>query len=134
MNKLTSNRNFWLSLLLSIVTLGIYPLYLVYAFANETNIACKDDGKSTSGLIVFILLSIITLNIYSIIWWCKWINRCNFYLSKNGKPEGLQISTYLLTLFFGWVTLGIMYFVVFYKIINLQNAVNTTYNEINQLQ
>ncbi len=134
MEKLTSNRSFWLAILLSIVTLGIYPLYLIYAFAKETNIACKEDGKSTSGLIVFILLSIITLNIYSIIWWCKWINRCNFYLAKNGKPEGLQISTYLLTLFFGWITLGIMYFVVFYKIINLQNSVNATYNEINNIQ
>ena len=123
-----------MAILLSIVTLGIYPLYLIYAFAKETNIACKEDGKSTSGLIVFILLSIITLNIYSIIWWCKWINRCNFYLAKNGKPEGLQISTYLLTLFFGWITLGIMYFVVFYKIINLQNSVNATYNEINNIQ
>lgn len=133
MNKLTTNRGFWLTLLLSIVTFGFYTWYLIHAFSKETNIACKDDGKNTSGLIVYILLSIITLGIYSIIWWCMWINRCNQYLVKNGKPEGLQVSTYLLTLFFGCFTLGIMYLVVLCKILYLQNAVNATYNEINKL-
>lgn len=134
MEKLTTNRGFWLTLLLSIVTLGIYPLYLVHAFAKETNIACKDDGRNTPGLLVYFLLSIITLNIYSIVWWCKWIGRCNMYLVKNNKPEGLQVSTYLLTIFFGIFTLGIMYLVVFCKILYLQNAVNETYNEVNNLK
>lgn len=134
MERLTTNRGFWLTLLLSIVTLGFYQWYLIYAFARETNIVCKDDGKKTSGLVVYILLSIITLGIYGIVWWCMWINRCNGYLSRNGKPEGLQVSTYLLTLFLlGLLTLGIMYFVVFCKILYLQNDVNRTYNELNNL-
>lgn len=134
MERLTTNRGFWLTLLLSIVTLGFYQWYLIYAFARETNIVCKDDGKKTSGLVVYILLSIITLGIYGIVWWCMWINRCNGYLSRNGKPEGLQVSTYLLTLFLlGLLTLGIMYLVVFCKILYLQNDVNRTYNELNNL-
>ena len=132
MNKLTANRGFWLALLLSIITLGFYGWYLVYSYAKETNIACKEDGKSTTGLLLFILFSIITLGIYAIVWYCMWINRCNSYLAKNGKPEGLQVSTYLLTIFLlGWLTLGIMYLVVFCKQLYLQNAVNSTYNEIN---
>ena len=134
MNKLTANRGFWLALLLSIITLGFYGWYLIYAFAKETNIACKEDGKNTTGLFLFILFSIITIGIYAIVWYCMWINRCNLYLAKNGKPEGLQVSTYLLTIFlFGWLTLGIMYLVIFCKILYLQNAVNSTYNEINNL-
>jgi len=134
MQKLTTNRGFWLTILLSIITFGIYGLYLTYAFAKETNIACKEDGKHTSGLVVYILLSIVTLGIYGIVWNCQWIGRCNNYLAKHGKPEGLQVSTYLLTIFlWGWLTLGIMYIVLMCKTLYLQNAVNSTYNELNNL-
>jgi hypothetical protein len=134
MEKLTTNRGFWLALLLSIITFGIYGLYLVYAFAKETNIACKDDGKHTQGLLVYILLSLITFGIYAIVWQAMLINRrCN-YLARNGKPEGLQLSTYLWTIFLlGWLTLGIMYIVLFCKFLYQQNDVNQTYNEINGL-
>jgi len=134
MSKLTTNRGFWLTLLLSIVTFGIYYLYLVHAFAKETNIACKDDNKKTSGLLVFFLLSLVTIGIYGIVWFCMWINRCNEYLRKNNKPDGLQVSTFLLTVFLlGPLTIGIMYLVVFCKMLYLQNAVNRTYNELNNL-
>jgi uncharacterized membrane protein YjgN (DUF898 family) len=134
MTRLVSNRSFWLTLLLSIITLGIYGLYLIYAFARETNIACKGDNKKTTGLLLYILLSIVTLGIYAIIWNCMWITRCNDYLRKNRKPEGLQLSTYLLTIFLlGPITIGVMYFVVFAKMLYLQNAVNSTYNKLNNL-
>jgi len=134
MEKLTTNRGFWLTLLLSIVTLGIYGFYLIYVFARETNIACKDDGKKTQGLVVFLLLTLVTFGIYGIVWQAMLINRRCIFLAKNGKPEGLQLSTYLLTLFLlGWLTLGIMYLVVFCKFLYQQNDVNQVYNEINGL-
>lgn len=134
MEKLNSNRNFWLVLLLILVTCGIYAFYIIYAFAKETNIVCKDDGKKTTGLFLYIVYSILTLGIYGVVWFCKWINRCNAYLSKNGKPEGLQLSTFLWTVFlFNGLTLGIMGLVVFAKQLKLQNAVNATYNEKNNL-
>jgi hypothetical protein len=134
MQKLSTDRGFWLTVLLSIVTLGIYRLYLIYAFAKETNLACVEDGKHTSGLLVYILLSIVTLGIYSIVWDVMLIQRrCNF-LARHSKPEGLQVSTYLLTLFLlGWLTLGIMHLVVFCKNLYQQNAVNRAYNEIHNL-
>ena len=134
MNKLATKRGFWLTFLLSIVTLGIYYFYLIYSFARETNIACKEDNKKTTGLFLFLLLSFLTLGIYGIVWFCMWINRCNEYLRKNNKPEGLQVSTFILTvLLLGYITLGIMYLVTFCKILYLQNAVNSTYNELNNL-
>ena len=34
-----TNRNFWRSLLLTIVTFGIYPLYLIELMAECTNVA-----------------------------------------------------------------------------------------------
>ena len=135
MERLSTNRGFWLTLLLSIITFGIYGCYLIYAFARETNIACRQDGKKTQGLVVYVLLSIVTFGIYALVWECGWIARCNNYLVNHGKPEGLQISTYLLTLFlWGWLTLGIMYIVLMCKRLYLQNAVNRTHNELNNLQ
>lgn len=105
-------------------------MYLIHAFAKETNIACAADGKKTTGLLLYIIFNFLTLGIYGIVWSCMWINRCNFYLATNHKPEGLQIHTYLLTiLLFGFLTLGIMYIVVYCKMLYLQNKVNATYNE-----
>jgi hypothetical protein len=130
MDILATDRGFWLALLLSIVTFGFYQWYLIYAFARETNIVCRQDGKHTRGLGAYILFSILTLGIYGIVWQVKLINRrCNF-LAWHGKPEGLQVSTYLLTIFlFGWLTLGIMYIVVFCKNLYQQNAVNHVFND-----
>lgn len=131
MEYLRTNKGFWRTFFLSIVTLGIYPLYLIYAFARETNIACARDGKKTQGLLVYLILSFISLGIYAIVWHCLWIDRCNDYLVLNRKHEGLQVSTYLLTLFlFGPLTLGIMYIIVACKMLYLQNEVNATYNAV----
>lgn len=128
---LPTNRGFWLTFLLSIVTLGIYPLYLVHAFASETNTACRADGRTTNGLLLYFIFSICTLGIYSIVWYCQWISRCNMYLFNNGQQQKLQVSTYLLSVFLGWLTLGIFNLVVFCKMLYLQNAVNSTYNSLN---
>ncbi len=125
---LTTNRSFIVALLLNIVTLGIYNWYLIYSFAKETNTACKGDGRSTTGLALYILLSIVTLGIYPFVWMYSWISRCNSYLAANSHPEGLQFSTYILSCFFGWLTLGIWNLVVFNKMLNLQNEVNGVYN------
>ena len=132
MGKLTTDRGFWLTLLLSIVTLGFYGLYITYAFARETNIVCNGDGRHTRGLLAYIFFSIITLGIYSIVWNVSIINRRGIFLSKNNKPEVLTSTTYLLTFFLlGWLTLGVMHVVVFCKQLYQQNAVNQLHNEMN---
>jgi magnesium-transporting ATPase (P-type) len=133
MTRLKSNRGFWSALLLSIITLGFYRLYLLHAFAKETAIASEEEEKRMIGLALFILLSIVTLGIYSIVWECKWIKRCNEYLRINNKPEGLQVSTYLILFFLG-LFISITFLVIFYKSLRLQNTVNRTYNELNNLQ
>lgn len=125
---LDSNRSFVVVLLLNIVTCGLYSYYLVYKFAEETNLACAGDGKTTSGLLKYILLSIVTLGIYSIVWMYSWIERCNIYLQNNGVQPKLTGMNYVLSVIFGAVTLGIWPLINFYKIVETQNAVNATYN------
>lgn len=125
---LTTNRNFFLVLLLSIVTFGIYQLYLVHCFAKETNTACAVDGKSTTGLLGFFFLSLITFGIYGIVWQVMWANRCNNFLRACGQPEGVTGTNMILCYLFGALTLGIWPLVNYARMITLQNRVNETYN------
>lgn len=134
MEKFNENRGLLKLILFSIITLGIYSLYLLHRMAKETNAACADDGQHTRGLLGLIFLSLITFGIYGLVWRCNWISRCNNFLTRNQTPQGLQISTYLLTVFIlGPLTLGIMYFVVSAKMLYLQNSVNHIYNVKNNL-
>ena len=125
---LTTNRNFFLVLLLSIVTFGIYQLYLVHCFAKETNTACSADCKSTTGLLGFFFLSLITFSIYGIVWQVMWANRCNNFLRACGQPEGVTGTNMILCNLFGALTLGIWPLVNYARMITLQNRVNETYN------
>lgn len=125
---LNGDRSFGVTFLLCFITLGIYALYIIHAFAKETNIACAEDGRHTNGLLLYLLFSLLTLGIYPIFWTCNWISRCNSYLIDKDRPEGLQQYTYILSLLFGWLTFGILNIVVFAKMIYLQNDVNSTYN------
>jgi len=130
MERLTTDRGFWKAIGFSIITFGFYGTYLVYAFAKETNLACEGDGKHTRGLLGFILLTIVTFGIYAIVWYCSLIDRRGNFLIKNGKPEVVKSSTYLLTIFLlGNITLGIMHLIMYCKILYQQNAVNELYNE-----
>jgi len=126
---LKTNRGFWKYFLLGIITLGIYPLYIIHAFAKETNIACEGDGQHTRGLLGVILLSLITLGIYGIIWEYKIIERRNNYTIRNNMPSRLTGVLYLLTFFIlGQITLGIMHLVVLVKFLHQQNDVNQIHN------
>lgn len=125
---LTTDRNFWLVLLLSIVTFGIYPLYLISCFAAETNQACNGDGRSTNGLLAYIGLNIITFGIYSIFWSYNWIDRCNNFLMANGQRTHISGVNYILSVFFGYLTLGIWPLYNYAMMIKTQNHVNAIYN------
>lgn len=130
MERLTENRGLLKYFIFQLLTLGICGFYLIHCQAKETNLACSDDGQRTRGLLGYLVLGLVTLGIYPIVWRCSWISRCNGYLTRRGRPQGLQISTYLLTLFlFGPLTFGVMYFVVTAKILYLQNSVNEAYND-----
>ena len=130
MERLPENRGLLKYILLEIITLGIYGLYLIHREAKETNLACREDGQNTRGLLGYLFLGLITFGIYPLVWRCSWISRCNGYLTRCSRPQGLQISTFLLTVFiFGPLTLGIMYLVVASKVLHLQNDVNRAYND-----
>lgn len=66
--QVKTNRSFIGLIVLSIITLGIYPLFFWHAYVRDVNTICAGDGKNTRGILAVILLSIITLGIYGFVW------------------------------------------------------------------
>ena len=91
-----TNRGFWRTILFTLLTLLIYPFYLVEVIAQSVNIACKDDNKRTWGWFPFIFASIFTLGIYVVIWHCQVIHRLCDYCKKNGEECCISWRYYLL--------------------------------------
>ena len=79
-----TDRVFWPTFFLSIVTLGIYPLYMTEIISKSTNIACRKDGKRTWGFFPYLLLAIFTLGIFPLIWHAMVLSRIRRYCKENG--------------------------------------------------
>lgn len=101
-NGIPCHYNFFYTLILSILTLGIYSLCVISVIAQSTNIACRKDGKRTWGGLVYLLLSICTLGAFAVIWHYKVINRMQRYLAKHDQ-KCLVTKRYYLC----WTLIGL---------------------------
>ncbi|MBO5355804.1 MAG: AI-2E family transporter [Clostridia bacterium] len=97
-----TDRLFWRSFFISIITLFIYPLYMIEVIAQSTNIACRRDNKRTWRLFPFLLLSIVTVGIFPLIWHCQVIDRFSNYCKRNGKECPVSKRFYLCWTLLGW--------------------------------
>ena len=79
------NRNIVTSIILSLVTCGIYGIYWMITLQDDSNLVC--DENTTSGVMVF-LLTLITCGIYGWFWYYKMGQR----LFQAGQKYGKQIS------------------------------------------
>lgn len=131
--KLESNRDPVMTLVLSIITGGIYMWYIYYCFIEETNKACKEDGKEDYNFFMVLGLSIITCGIYGFFWMYSWASRCNNYLAREGKETPFTADKTIIFMLLGCVTCGITSLIANVKMVDLQNCVNATYNEKNNL-
>ncbi len=61
-------KNLALYIILSIVTLGIYPLFFWYKWTKDLNKLCAGDDKDSANYLLVVLLNIFSLGIYSPIW------------------------------------------------------------------
>lgn len=83
-------RNIGMSILLSIVTCGIYSFYWLYTLAEDVNKITDrygDNTQHTSGGMV-ILLSIVTCGIYEL----YWIYKCGKRLAQCQLPNGFRVT------------------------------------------
>lgn len=127
--KLKTNKGLLKTILLSLITLGIYELVVMSAISNEINIvASKYDGKKTMHFcLLFFLVAPITLGIGAIVW----IHRISNRIGNEIKRRGISYN-FSATDFWLWGVLGSFIivgpFVYMHKLFKAVNLMNADYN------
>lgn len=111
MTRLNDQRRMWKYIIFSLLTFGIYGIYLEWTMINDMNIACgykeRDDSNKSPHYLMRWLLSIVTISIYTWVWYYKQGNR----LKNVGEEYGVKIdekgSTYVLWRLFGTLLFGV---------------------------
>ena len=124
--QLKTNKGLLKTILLSLITFGIYPLVVMSAVSSEINIvASRYDGKKTMHfcLLLFIVAP-ITLGIAGIVWYHRISNRIGDELKRRGIAYNFSATTFWL-----WSVLGsligigpLVYMHKMFKAVNLMNA------------
>lgn len=127
--QLKTNKGLLKTILLSIITFGIYPLVVMSAVSNEINIvASRYDGKKTMHfcLLAFIVAP-ITCGIAGIVWYHKISNRIGNELYRRGIGYSFSASDYWLWSVLG-ALIGIGPLVYLHKLFKAVNLMNAHYN------
>lgn len=123
---LKTNRGFFKAFFFSIITLGIYDLYLIHKMAQEANLV-DEKGKKVGGLIFFIVFTILTAGIYSLYWNYKVCEKFADNVKRAGQTARLTGGSWLL-----WTIVGALIaigpLVAFVKQLHLWNDSNAVYN------
>ncbi len=120
-------------ILLSIVTLGIYPLVLYCKVGEEINEICQGDGKDNCHFLIAFLLGLVTFGIYPICWVYKAMNRTKDNAYRYGAIVKNSGSTWLLWLIIGWWICGIGVIVAMAKFVGNINAYSDVYGRVEPL-
>lgn len=127
--QLKTNKGLLKTILLSLITLGIYPLVVMSAVSNDINIvASRYDGKKTMHfcLLAFIIAP-ITFGIGSIVWYHRISNRIGAELQRRGIAYSFSAADFWL-----WSVLGSLIavgpLVYMHKMFKAVNKMNAHYN------
>ncbi len=93
-------RDIAISVVLSIITLGIYALYWMYQISEDVNALVGRQWHCSSGIVI--LLTIVTFGIYGIYWWYMAGQALDEYIvSKESGMPGSRGVVYLVLSIFG---------------------------------
>lgn len=128
--QLKTNRGLLKTILLSIITFGIYGLVLYSNISSDINtIASRYDGKKTMHycLLTFVVAP-LTLGIGAIVWCHRISARIGSELSRRGLPYHFGAGS-----FWGWNVLGSLLFgigpfVYLHKLCKSMNILSADYN------
>lgn len=96
--------NFWLYLLLGLITCGVYNIYLMYKWTEDTNRLSQGVYKPSMNYIAVFLLSIVTCGIYNFVWVYQQGERLKIVGEANGiKVNESGIHHLLITLLLGGI-------------------------------
>ncbi len=127
--QLKTNKGLLKTILLSLITFGIYGLVVMSAISNDINIvASRYDGKKTMHYcLLFFIIGPITFGIGGIVWSHKISNRIGAELKRRGIAYDFSATDYWL-----WSVLGsLIYvgpFIYLYKMFKAVNKMNAHYN------
>lgn len=127
--QLKTNKGLLKTILLSLITFGIYPLVVMSVVSSDINIvASRYDGKKTMHfcLLAFIVAP-LTMGIGGIVWYHRISNRIGAELSRRGIAYTFTAADYWL-----WSVLGSLIFVgplvYMHKLFKAVNLMNAHYN------
>lgn len=127
--QLKTNRGLLKCILLSLITLGIYPLVLMSSISTDINlIASKYDGKKTMHYcLLFFIFTGLTLGIAPIVWYHRISARIGNELSRRGISYSFGAGS-----FWGWNVLGVLIgvgpLVYMHKLFKAMNLLSADYN------
>ena len=128
-SKLKTNKGLFKTILLGLITFGIYPIVVFSAVSNDINVvASRYDGKKTMHycLLLFIVAP-LTLGIASIVWSHRISNRIGAEVKRRGIDYNFSAADFWL-----WNVLGSLImigpFVYFHKMFKATNLMNEHYN------
>ena len=126
--RINNERSIWPVLILSVITLGIYPIWYYHKIVQDVNLICEEDGKRSPGVLVWLVLTLLTCGIYNMLWWCNMHDR----LRATAKTKGVtieQTTSGLMLLFIGaYFVMGILTWVALHKFLSTLNDMATAYN------
>ncbi|MBQ7768182.1 MAG: DUF4234 domain-containing protein [Oscillospiraceae bacterium] len=127
--QLKTNKGLLKTILLSLITIGIYPLVVMSAVSTDINVvASRYDGKKTMHYcLLFFIVAPITCGIASIVWSHKISNRIGAELNRRGIDYSFSAADFWL-----WNVLGSLIvvgpFIYLHKMFKAVNKMNAHYN------
>lgn len=127
--QLKTNKGLLKTILLSLITFGIYGLVVMSSVSSDINtVASRYDGKKTMHYcLLFFLVAPITLGIAAFVWSHRISNRIGAELSRRGIAYHFSASDFWL-----WNVLGVLIvvgpFVYMHKLFKAVNLMNAHYN------
>ena len=127
--QLKTNRGMVKLLLLTLITVGFYPLFFYAGLADDVNAICSryDGKKSMNYWLLAFIVGPLTLGIGYIVWLHKLCNRIGGEMKRRNLPHAISDGTY-----WGWITLGALIvvgpFVFLHKLCKAMNILAADYN------
>ena len=127
--QLKTNKGLLKTILLSLITFGIYPLVVMSAVSNDINVvASRYDGKKTMHFcLLSFIVAPITLGIAGIVWYHRISNRIGDELKRRGVAYRFSAADYWLWNVLGCL-IGIGPLVYLHKLFKATNLMNAHYN------
>ncbi len=128
--QLKTNKGLIKTILLGIITFGIYPLVVMTVLADEVNlVASKYDGRKTMHyLLMTFIVAPLTCGIGGLVWSHNISDRIGNELKRRGIGYSFGAGS-----FWGWCILGSLLFglgplVYMHKLFKAVNLMNADYN------